>query len=207
MGQIKFSRKGTFFYKKNNFFFKIYNRIPRTYSIEERNRRFQNEITAISLLKLKKCFFLPPHSNFNSRKFLIKYKKLSGPTVKECIENSKNNFGAKKIIQDILNINYWINEKKINLCSHNIKDLIYNGNKLYLVDYEFYNKNLKKNNFIKDIQYDLMLRFFSFDKRRKIKKTKTSLHIINYFFQNYKILFVINFFRMLIENFKRRNKN
>ena len=114
---------------------------------------------------------------------------------------------AKKIIQDILNINYWINEKKINLCSHNIKDLIYNGNKLYLVDYEFYNKNLKKNNFIKDIQYDLMLRFFSFDKRRKIKKTKTSLHIINYFFQNYKILFVINFFRMLIENFKRRNKN
>lgn len=203
----KTTRKGTRFKIKNNFFFKIYDRKSFNYSVKERDSRFINEVNALEILNKKKCFFVPKVFLINKKKKFLKFKYLTGPTIKEILDNYNNNFKIKNIIKDILKIDRWLKKNKIYLKSHNIKDFIYDKDKnLYLIDFEFYSNKSKKDTFIKDFQYDLILRYFDFDQNREIKKNINSNKFFMFFFKNYKFYFCINFLMMLFETLKKRIK-
>jgi len=193
--------------KKKNFFLKIYDRRSLNYSENERDSRFINEVNALEILNKKKCFFIPKVFLIDKKKKILKYKYLTGPTIKEVLDNNDNNFKIKNIIEDILKIDRWLKKNKIYLKSHNIKDFIYDKDKnLYLIDFEFYSNKSKEDTFIKDFQYDLILRYFHFDQNRKIKKNTNSNNFFMFFFKNYKFYFCFNFLKMLLETLKKRIK-
>jgi len=191
--------KGVKFEVRKNKFCKIYNKIPLIYSPSTQYQRFKNEVKAINILKMKNCPFLPDVKIDMQNKKII-FNLLSGPTLKECLEKKNSFKNLNKVINDIIKIDRWLIRKKVFLTDHNIKDFIYHEKKLFLIDYESFSKTNNKNSFLKSFQYDLLLRYSFFDKRKIIFKNKKNIKFLMYFFVNYKYYLLINIVNV-IKNF------